>query len=469
MKKLKDFRNLINEEISKRNKPSAFKAIFVTGGPGSGKDIVIRKAINEFNLSELNTTQAKEYLNNKHNLVKKNSDLRKESVRTRKSLIINGPADNNENIAYIKEELEELGYETMMIFVNTTNDISKERNMSLSKMMTESVRQDRWVKSQNNSIEFEKMFDKFMVFDNSYNITEQLHDIIEINKQTKLFLNSSNFNEIAAEWINTNNKIDLNESIISLFGENKNVKEISRSVQKKNVRDTGCGQHRILADNNCTACIMQRKAGQIDDVRDGDVKSNGGYAFRTQYEETGQTIHKTAEPKETNFSQDKNKTKLKKFGDTSLRADRVGRPEGLGSTYDSRGTAGLVGGVGLGREQVEQAKPALKKLTKPSANFKNMNTSTGGGQEFSTAQSGTGQSDGARMGNSFVNEKKNFKTFMKSITTKEGLEGGGEVAMGVGGVLGGSGNKEGMDTYSDTNRNIQNDYSNKKKNSKGKK
>jgi hypothetical protein len=58
---------------------------------------------------------------------------------------------------------------------------------------------------------------------------------------------------------------------------------------------------------------------------------------------------------------------------------------------------------------------------------------------------------------------------MKSITTKEGLEGGGEVAMGVGGVLGGSGNKEGMDTYSDTNRNIQNDYSNKKKNSKGKK
>jgi predicted kinase len=465
MKKLKDLRHVIIEEINKRNKPSVFKAIFVTGGPGSGKDIVIRKAINEFNLFELNTAQAKECLSDKHNLSKKSIDLRKESIRTRKSLIINGPADNDENILYIKEELEELGYETMMIFVNTTNNVSKERNMSLSKMMTESVRENRWNKSQTNSIEFEKLFDKFMVFDNSHNITEQMYGIVKVNQKTKLFLNYVNFNEVASNWINTNSKIDLNQKINLLFEGNNNVKEISRSIPKKNVRETGCGQHRILADNNCTACIMQRKAGQIDDVRDGDVKSNSGYAFRTQYEEKGPTIHTSAEPKETKFSKDKDKTKINRFTYT---ADRVGRPEGLGSTYDPRGTAGLVGGVGLGREQVEQTKLTLKKFTKPSVNFKNMNTSTGGGQEFSTAQSGTGQSDGARMGNSFVNEKKNFKTFMKSITTKEGLEGGGEIAMGVGGVLSGSGNKEGMDTYSDTNRNIQNDYSNKKKNSKGK-
>jgi cytidyltransferase-like protein len=120
-----------------------FKAIFVTGGPGSGKDIVIRESIPEQRSVELNYTQAIQYLGDKQKLSEKSNDYRRESIRNRGPLIINGPADDLEKISYIKEELEELGYETMMIFVHTSDEVSKERNSHLSRMMTESIRRDR--------------------------------------------------------------------------------------------------------------------------------------------------------------------------------------------------------------------------------------------------------------------------------------------------------------------------------------
>lgn len=477
MKKLKDFINLVETSNSRKSNEPMFKAIFVTGGPGSGKDIVVRKAINEFNIIELSNIQIKEYLGDKQKLSQKSGDVRLESLRQRKSLIINSPADDFDRIAHIKEELEDLGYDTMMIFVSTSDEVSKERNSYLSRSMNESVRHNKWSKSQSNMEELAKIFEKFLPFDNSEDIAAKRRDILEINHQTKLFLNAKSINEIATDWLDNNNS-DINEKINSLFKENGNVKKITKLFQEANssgksrsacgTNHGSIGSRKVITDNNSPAAQMQRKAGKIDDVRDGDVKSNSDYIFRA-YEETGSSTKKVTATKESNFEQDKDKTKKIKRGDTSLSASRVGRPDGIGSTYDSRGTAGLVGGVGLGQEEVSTKGVKFKKLVKPSENFKNMNTAStnGGGQEFSTAQSGTGQADGARMGNSFVNEKKDFRSFRKAASTKEGLEGGGEVAMGVGGVLGGAGNKENMDTYYDVNRNIKNDYINKKKNNKG--
>lgn len=466
MKKLKDFINLIEEEQGRRNKKSTFKAIFVTGGPGSGKDIVIRKAINEFKIVEFNHIQAKDYLNDKQTLSEQSDDFRKESIRTRQSLIINSPADDYSKISSIKEELDELGYDSMMIFVATTNEVSKDRNSLLSKSMNESVRQEKWDKSQDNKFKLSELFDNFIVFDNTNDIHSKKYDILEINRYTKQFLNITSVNETVTEWLNNNNDVDVNIQITSLFKENVNVKKDSKFIQKANIKGKSCGHTKILADNNCTTCQMQRKAGKIDDVRDGDVKSNGGYAFRTQYEENNPKTTTRPEAKKTSFSKDKETgKKITTVGNT-----RINNPNtGIGSTYDSRGTAGLVGGVGLGREQVESTDLKIKKYVKPSVNFKNMNTTStsGGGQEFSTTQSGTGQSDGARMGNNFVGEKKDFKSFRKSLSTKEAIDGPGEISMGVGGVLSGAGNKEGMDTYSDTFRNIKNDYSTKNKNNKG--
>jgi hypothetical protein len=138
-----------------------FKAIFVTGGPGSGKDVIIREAIAESRAVELNSVQAFEYLMDKQKLAEKSNDFRREAIRNRGPLIINGPADDHSRIITIKEELEELGYETIMVFVNTTDQASQERNLRLTKMIAESIRREKWELAQSCKESYVQNFDNF--------------------------------------------------------------------------------------------------------------------------------------------------------------------------------------------------------------------------------------------------------------------------------------------------------------------
>jgi sulfur relay (sulfurtransferase) DsrC/TusE family protein len=47
----------------------------------------------------------------------------------RRGVIVNGTADDPEKIKTIKKHLEDLGYETKMLFVNTNNEVSRQRNI----------------------------------------------------------------------------------------------------------------------------------------------------------------------------------------------------------------------------------------------------------------------------------------------------------------------------------------------------
>ena len=55
------------------------------------------------------------------------------------------------------------------------------------------------------------------------------------------------------------------------------------------------------------------------------------------------------------------------------------------------------------------------------------------------------------LGDVTYREEKEFKSFIKGV--KESIDDPGAVDMGVGGVLGGSSNKEPMQTYKDQDRN----------------
>ena len=202
-----------------------FKAIFITGGPNSGKDVIIREAIASGSIVELNLIQARDYLADKQKLSEKSNDYRRESIRNRGPLIINGPADDNQKINYIKEELEELGYQTMMVFVNTTDEVSKERNSMLSRMMAESVRYDKWVKSQQVTKQYQEMYNNFMVFDNTGDLNDKECDIHEVYENTREFLDGKIINETAIDWMTTHNKFDISHTINRLSEEKTNVKE----------------------------------------------------------------------------------------------------------------------------------------------------------------------------------------------------------------------------------------------------
>ena len=372
----------MNESVDR----GMFKAIFVSGGPGSGKDIVIREAIAEHKIVELNFIQAQDYLADKQKLSEKTNDFRREAIRSRGPLIINGPADDTDRISYIKEELEELGYETMLVFVNTTNEVSKERNSLLSRMMVESVRQDKWLKSQKNTKYFNETFKKFISFDNTGDIDSKEEDIHDIYEKTNLFLDSRSLNETAVDWLNRNGKLGIN----SLYKEQTNVKSTNQFIQNK---ARGCRNHRFLADNNCPGCQLQRKQGRIDSVTDGDVQSNSSYTFRT-YEETGPQVKIQPATKEPAFQKDKDQINKKK-------------------------------------RWVDSTTGSLR--------------STGLSPEFDTRQQGTVYPMSG-MGDATYKEQKDFKNFKKFI---EAIDDPGANDMGVGGVLGGATNKEPMETIND--------------------
>jgi predicted kinase len=380
-----------------------FRAIFVTGGPGSGKDVIIRESIAESRIVELNFIQAKDYLCDKQKLSEKSNDYRREAIRGRGPLIINGPADDIEKINYIKEELEELGYETMMIFVNTTDEVSKERNSLLSRMMVESVRQDKWTKAQENTKYFTEAFNSFITFDNTDKIDNKEEDLHEIYQTTKIFLDSKVINETVEDWIERSKKLDINVRINSLFKENKNVQSPNRFIKNKTRRAEGPTD--IPADNRAND-------PNGDNIKwDANRRPQGSYVFRT-YEESQPKVDWKPAEKESNFSKDKEKVKKKRFSDAPTVSSRL------------RNVATV-------------------------------------GQEFDTRQQGTVYPMSG-LGDVTYREQKDFNNFRKVIKEFNGFQ--NDVESGVGGVLGGADNKEKMDSYKDPERNMITVVTKKKKN-----
>jgi predicted kinase len=391
-----------------------FKAIFVTGGPGSGKDIIIREAIAEARIVELNLIQARDYLGDKQKLSEKTSDFRREAIRNRGPLIINGPADDREKLSYVREELEELGYETLMVFVNTTNEASKERNTLLSRMMVESIRQDKWLKAQENTKYFNEMFTNFVSFDNTGDIDSKDGDIHEIYQMPESLLDRKSVNEKVNDWLQRNNKPMVMN--FDLYKEEKNVKNTNRFIQKTKVGRAERPED-IPADNRAND-----PAG--DNIKWDGTKKTGGYTFRT-YEENQPKVSWKPSPKESNFSKDKEKVKKNR----TISDPRPGDPSGLGGEWNTRTNgSGLTGGAGLG-ESIDYSNASPASTAMPSGGTVN---------PLSSAY-----------------DNKDFKKFRKNIKT-EAIDDPGARDMGVGGVLGGSTNKEPLVTPADNKVRVDN-------------
>lgn len=351
-----------------------FKAIFVSGGPGSGKDIVIREAITEKLATEINATLAISILRDKHRLSEQSKDFRREAIRNRGPLIINGTTSEYEDICNIKEELEELGYDTMMVFVNTSNESSQKRNAGLERMLDENVRLQRWTITQQISDIFNDQFSKYLEFDNSLDLSEATEqqkaekqdDISIISEMSNWFFGMPIDNETAELWLYKNKKINVNK----VFEQIVNRKEMYVSENKTN--STPATTKRLkLNDNIAPVTQLIRKAGKIDSVKDGDVASNSGYTFRTYHEAiTGQTITIAAAKKETKFQQDADKIRTKKAKAKQAEAGKVLKVAGVSPEYDTRGSGTVYPMSGLGnvtyKEQVENKYHSTAEVTRKS-------------------------------------------------------------------------------------------------------
>jgi hypothetical protein len=295
-------------------------------------------------------------------------------------------------------------------------------------MMVESVRYDKWQKSQQNIIQFGEMYNSLVTFDNTGDLQSKEEDIHEIYNRTKNFLDNKVLNEISIDWLNRNNKLNRDNN---LFGES-NAKQNSKSIQQKTV-----GSYNRFFRAKGPADIKPDNSGSLISGRDqlqgnhGPRKNTGigssvtGGSWSGAYEEASPTLKISPPAKEPNFQKDNDKNKRLKRGDKSLSAARVGKPTGVGPEYDTRaGGQGAAAGAGLGQNIGET-------------------------QEYSNAnQNGTAML-GAKLEPNPLSEKKK-----KKITFREFNGFQNDTESGLGGVLGGASNKEGMDTYKDLNRNV---------------
>lgn len=212
-----------------------FKAIFLGGGPGSGKDYVLDNTLAGHGLTEINSDRALEFLMDKHNLDKKmpadqeaqRNEVRKKAknitelrqmlaIHGRNGLIINGTADDPEKVGKIKDLLEKLGYETSLLMVNTRDEVSQQRNIERGqrggRTVPESIRKEKWDSVQAARPELSKMFgSNYMEFDNSEDLRMAPPDVQQAKKQEMLqiFKNVQKFvtkppkNDVAKQWIGT--------------------------------------------------------------------------------------------------------------------------------------------------------------------------------------------------------------------------------------------------------------------------
>jgi hypothetical protein len=210
-----------------------FKAVFLSGGPGSGKDYVLDNTLSGHGMVEINSDKALEFLMDKNNLSKKMPESEKEmrdivrgrakdvtelkqrlALLGRNGLIINGTGDDPAKYAKIKKNLESIGYETSMVAVVTKDEISAQRNVERGqrggRTVPENIRKEKWDAVNNSRPEMAKLFGKnYIEFDNSEDLRNAAPEVVQAKKEemTNIFKQIQDFvkrppkSEEAKQWV----------------------------------------------------------------------------------------------------------------------------------------------------------------------------------------------------------------------------------------------------------------------------
>ena len=255
------------------------KAVFMAGGPGSGKSFVAQGLFGipkempttsmGYGLKVVNSDQEFEHFLRKYGFethgtdkleldkwpkevwdavggeatpdnpnlrsyTKKLTQMRKEGyMEGRLGMIIDGTARDVNKIKKEKKELEKLGYDCYMVFVNTTLPVAQERNQKRARKLPPKLLEDSWKQVQANIGKFNGLFkSNFMVVDNSSTLDEkqaQKKFSMLVKKGIGKFINKPIKNPIGKQWI-------ANQKLLKIKGIDKNTKlnlPKGRKAQKK--------------------------------------------------------------------------------------------------------------------------------------------------------------------------------------------------------------------------------------------
>ena len=229
------------------------KAVFMAGGPGSGKSYVagqifgIPKKINvsASGLKTVNSDTEFEFLLKKYGFetfgtgkldidkwpdevfdmiaggdedseamtLRKKAKLmtrdRKEKyMEGRLGMIIDGTGHDLGKIKKEKKDLEALGYDCYMVFVNTSLNVAKQRNKERARRLPEDILVKSWKDVQSNLGKFQGLFGRnFVVVDNSKFLKPK--DALKkfgmiVKKYINKFIKGAVRNPIGKKWIKHN-------------------------------------------------------------------------------------------------------------------------------------------------------------------------------------------------------------------------------------------------------------------------
>ena len=199
-----------------------FKAIFLAGGPGSGKSFVARKTMPGLGLKNINSDTFFEKLIKDADIdldfrgmnpdeVERRDEIRAKAkgitqrqtanfVAGRLGIVIDGTGAKYDTIARQSQALKGLGYDTYMVFVNTSLENALNQNRTRARKLPDDLVKEYWNSVQKNIGKFQRLFGakNFIVIDNN-NRKDDLYKLY--SKPIKRFVTKKVENYLAKQWI----------------------------------------------------------------------------------------------------------------------------------------------------------------------------------------------------------------------------------------------------------------------------
>ena len=199
--------------------PNIFKAIFLAGGPGSGKSYVVRRTTGGLGMKIVNSDDIYEKMLKDAGLEATPEDIYSDEgqeirgrakavtkrmqgnfLEGRLGLIIDGTGKDYDKIAKQVAGLKGIGYECSMIFVNTSLDTAQERNKQRKRTLPEKEVETMWNGVQQNMGKFQRLFgaSNMIIVDNN----DAGEDVFnKVWKRIAMLIRKKVSNPTAKRWI----------------------------------------------------------------------------------------------------------------------------------------------------------------------------------------------------------------------------------------------------------------------------
>jgi predicted kinase len=118
----------------------------------------------------------------------------------RLGMIIDGTGHVYSKIQKNKKYAESLGYDTYMVFVNTSLEVAQERNKNRERVLSDDLLEKSWKDVQNNLGKFQNLFGgNFRIVDNT--VYKPIGK--QVQKAVNTFIRKKVYNPIGKKWIQT--------------------------------------------------------------------------------------------------------------------------------------------------------------------------------------------------------------------------------------------------------------------------